>query len=127
MPELPEVETIARGLSKVLKGKRIKQVRMIFPKIVKQDCGLFDRELARKTIKAVRRRGKYLLIDLSGAKTILVHLGMTGSFLFAREATASPLDKHDHVIMTFRDCDELLRYNDQRRFVSFLSLIRFIF
>ncbi|MGB2805585.1 MAG: bifunctional DNA-formamidopyrimidine glycosylase/DNA-(apurinic or apyrimidinic site) lyase [Candidatus Zixiibacteriota bacterium] len=120
MPELPEVETIARGLSKVLKGKRIKQVRTIFPKIVKQDCGLFERELARKMIKAVRRRGKYLLIDLSGGKTILIHLGMTGSFLFAsrnpKGSKGSRLDKHDHVILTFRDCDELLRYNDQRKF-----------
>jgi formamidopyrimidine-DNA glycosylase len=117
MPELPEVETIARGLSKVLVGKRIKQVRTIFPKIVKQDCGLFEKQLARKTIKAVRRRGKYLLIDLSGSKTILIHLGMTGSFLFApNNLKGSRVDKHDHVILTFRDCDELLRYNDQRKF-----------
>jgi len=120
MPELPEVETIARGLSKVLKGKRIKQVRTIFPKIVKQDCGLFEKELARKTIKAVRRRGKYLLIDLSAGKTILIHLGMTGSFLFApnnpKGSKGSQVGKHDHVILSFRDCDELLRYNDQRKF-----------
>ena len=123
MPELPEVETIARGLSKVLVGKRISKVRTIFPKIVKQNCGLFEKELARKTIKAVRRRGKYLLIDLSAGKTILIHLGMTGSFLFAsgnpkgsKGSKGSRVDKHDHVIMTFCDCDELLRYNDQRKF-----------
>lgn len=138
MPELPEVETIARGLSKVLVGRRIKRVRTVFPGIVKQDCSRFKRELGRRTIKAVRRRGKYLLIDLfggvnrtvhTGGKTILVHLGMTGSFLFARRnpkgsrkrsdqrsRQAGHLDKHDHVILTFRDCDELLRYNDQRKF-----------
>ncbi|MGB7060862.1 MAG: bifunctional DNA-formamidopyrimidine glycosylase/DNA-(apurinic or apyrimidinic site) lyase [Candidatus Zixiibacteriota bacterium] len=116
MPELPEVETIARGLSKALVGRRIKQVRTIFPKIVKQDCSFFKRELGRRTIKAVRRRGKYLLIDLSGGKTMLIHLGMTGSFLLAADAAASGLDKHDHVILSFRDCDELLRYNDQRKF-----------
>ncbi|UCB53311.1 MAG: DNA-formamidopyrimidine glycosylase, partial [Candidatus Zixiibacteriota bacterium] len=123
MPELPEVETIARGLSKVLVGKRIKRVRTVFPKIVKQDCNFFKRELGGRTIKGVRRRGKYLLIDLTGGKTVLIHLGMTGSFLFAtnnpkgsKGSKGSRLDKHDHVILSFRDCDEMLRYNDQRKF-----------
>ncbi len=117
MPELPEVETIARGLSKALVGKRIKQVRTIFPGIVKQNCSLFKREVCQRTIEAVRRRGKYLLIDVSRGKTILAHLGMTGSFLFAtKNPKGSRLDKHDHVIFTFCDSDELLRYNDQRKF-----------
>lgn len=120
MPELPEVETIARGLSKVLVGRRIKRVRTVFPGIVKQDCSLFKRELSGRTIKTVRRRGKYLLMDLSGGRTILVHLGMTGSFLFATKnpkgSKGSRVDKHDHVVFSFRDCDELLRYNDQRKF-----------
>ena len=123
MPELPEVETIARGLSKVLVGRRIKQVRTVFPGIVKQNCSLFKREISQRTIRAVRRRGKYLLIDLSGGKTILIHLGMTGSFLFAsrnpkgsKGSKGSRVDKHDHVIFTLCDSDAILRYNDQRKF-----------
>ncbi|GAG37793.1 unnamed protein product, partial [marine sediment metagenome] len=120
MPELPEVETIARGLSKVLVGRRIKRVRTVFPGIVKQNCSLFRREINQRTIRAVRRRGKYLLIDLSGDKTILVHLGMTGSFLFAtnnpKGSKGSRLDKHDHVVFTFCDSNAILRYNDQRKF-----------
>lgn len=123
MPELPEVETIARGLSKVLVGKRIKRVRTIFPGIVKQNCSLFKREIDQRTIRAVRRRGKYLLIDLSGGKTILTHLGMTGSFLFApnnpkgsKGSKGSRVDKHDHVVFTLSDSDAVLRYNDQRKF-----------
>ena len=120
MPELPEVETIARGLSKVLVGRRIKRVRTVFPGIVKQNCSLFRREINQRTIRAVRRKGKYLLIDLSGGKTILIHLGMTGSFLFAsrnpKGSKGSRLDKHDHVIFTLCGSDAILRYNDQRKF-----------
>ncbi|MCK4403513.1 MAG: bifunctional DNA-formamidopyrimidine glycosylase/DNA-(apurinic or apyrimidinic site) lyase [candidate division Zixibacteria bacterium] len=128
MPELPEVETIAQGLHKAIAGKRIKEVKAIFPGIVRQNFNLFKKAIIQKRVKGVRRRGKYLLIDLSGGKTILVHLGMTGNFLFIRSAdlphkpsgrcrSESELyDKHDHLIFRFYGSDEQLRYNDQRKF-----------
>jgi formamidopyrimidine-DNA glycosylase len=76
----------------------------------------------------VRRRGKYLLIDLSGGKTLLVHLGMTGNFLFVecvvkpfnasarRNTQAEIYNKHDHVVFGFSGGNKELRYNDQRKF-----------
>lgn len=128
MPELPEVETIARGLRQTIVGKKISQVKAIFPGVVKQDCSLFAETIKHREVEGVRRRGKYLLIDLSGGKMLLIHLGMTGNLLFTRSAGCrgkessrrrsrrkSP-DKHDHLIFEFCDTDLVLRYNDQRKF-----------
>jgi len=128
MPELPEVETIAKGLHKAIVGKRIKEVKAIFPGIVRQNFSIFKKSIIQKRIKDVRRRGKYLLIDLSRGKTILAHLGMTGNFLFIRSADSprkpsgrpwseSRLDdKHDHLIFRFFGSEAELRYNDLRKF-----------
>ena len=128
MPELPEVETIAKGLRKAIAGKRIKEVKAIFPGIVRQNFNLFKKAIIQKRVKGVRRRGKYLLIDLSAGKTILAHLGMTGNFLFIRSAdlphkpSGRPWsesefdDKHDHLIFRFLASKAELRYNDQRKF-----------
>ena len=128
MPELPEVETIARGLRRAIVGKRLKGVKAIFPGIVRQNADLFCRTMMGKTVLGVRRRGKYLLIDLSSGKTLLVHLGMTGNLLLDRQTRSSGKttkekapahevgDKHDHVIFTFCGEGLILRYNDQRKF-----------
>jgi formamidopyrimidine-DNA glycosylase len=128
MPELPEVETIARGLQKTIVGKRIQDIRTICPDVVKQPPRIFHNELLRRKVKGVRRRGKYLLIDLSGGKTLLVHLGMTGNFLFAQclskqtrrssghKKQVEQFDKHDHVVFEFTCGEKQLRYNDQRKF-----------
>jgi len=137
MPELPEVETIAQGLGKAIVGKRIKEVKAIFPGIVRQNFSTFKKTIIQKKIKGVRRRGKYLLIDLSGGmnrmvhtggKTILIHLGMTGNLLFVKSANSPRKpsgrpwsesefdDKHDHLIFRFLASKAELRYNDQRKF-----------
>jgi formamidopyrimidine-DNA glycosylase len=128
MPELPEVETIARGLRRTIVGKRIEEVKANFPGIVRQNFRSFRRSVIGKEIQGVRRRGKCLLIDLSGGRTILVHLGMTGNLLFAkgvgsppqtparRGSQAAPYDKHDHLIFRFSDANKELRYNDLRKF-----------
>jgi len=114
MPELPEVETIARGLQKTVGGKKIKDVNVIFPGIVKQDSKNFKKNVEKSKIIRVRRRGKYILIDLSNEKTILTHLGMTGSLLFLKSST--PLDKHDHLVVKFYQSQKGLRYRDTRKF-----------
>jgi formamidopyrimidine-DNA glycosylase len=114
MPELPEVETIVKGLQKTIVGKKIKDVKVIFPGIVKQDSRNFKMNVDKSQIIRVRRRGKYILFDLSNKKTILAHLGMTGSFLLLRPST--PLNKHEHLILKFYKTQKELRYRDQRKF-----------
>jgi formamidopyrimidine-DNA glycosylase len=122
MPELPEVETIAKGLRQTIVGKKVKEVQAIFPAIVKQRSDIFKKAVAGKEIKRIRRRGKYLLIDLSGGKTIIIHLGMTGKLLFTHKSgnrNAGQIeshDKHDHVIFRFCGSPSRLCYNDQRKF-----------
>ncbi|KPK99466.1 MAG: hypothetical protein AMJ91_07765 [candidate division Zixibacteria bacterium SM23_73_3] len=128
MPELPEVETIAKGLHQAIAGKRIKEVKAIFPGIVRQNFRIFKKTIIQKEIKGVRRRGKYLLIDLSEGKTILTHLGMTGGFLFINLPNSPPKvsvrrppqsrlnSKHDHLIFRFCESNAGLCYNDQRKF-----------
>jgi formamidopyrimidine-DNA glycosylase len=114
MPELPEVETIVRGLRKTVVGKKIKSAKVIFPGIVKQDTKTFRKNVEKAKIIRVRRRGKYILIDLSNGSTILAHLGMTGNFLLVK--SSSPGNRHDHLIVRFYENDKELRYNDQRKF-----------
>lgn len=128
MPELPEVETIAKGLRLAIVGKKVNNIQVIFPGIIKQNTDLFKKSVHHKKIKGVRRRAKYLLIDLSGGKTILVHLGMTGNLLLydrrlpsavRREIKASPTrncNKHDHLVFKFLGSNDCLYYNDQRKF-----------
>ena len=114
MPELPEVETIARGLKKTLVGKKIEDVKVVFPGIVKQDSKNFRRHVVKAKVICVRRRGKFILIELSNRKTILIHLGMTGSCLFLRRSI--PPNKHDHLTVTLCRSQKELRYRDQRKF-----------
>lgn len=128
MPELPEVETIARGLQRTIVGKRIQDIRTICPDVVKQPSRIFRKELLRRKVKGVRRRGKYLLMDLSGGKTLLVHLGMTGNFFFdvrrppsvvRRQLQANNTSrnkKHNHLLFSFLESNAQLCYNDQRKF-----------
>jgi len=124
MPELPEVETVVRGLRKSVIGNKIKDVKIIFPGIVKQNSKNFKKVVSKNKIIEIRRRGKFILIDLSNGKTILAHLGMTGNFILVR--ASSPLNKHDHLIVRFYENHSKgspafggakeLRYNDQRKF-----------
>jgi formamidopyrimidine-DNA glycosylase len=123
MPELPEVETIVRGLQKTVVGKKIRSIKVIFPGIVKQDTKKFRKNVEKAKIIRVRRRGKYILIDLSNGNTILAHLGMTGNFLLVK--SSSPLNKHDHLIIRFYENHKELRYNDQRKFGKIKSFFTF--
>ncbi|MBY0428393.1 MAG: DNA-formamidopyrimidine glycosylase, partial [Alphaproteobacteria bacterium] len=96
MPELPEVETVMRGLSAVLMGHhftsiecRRKDLRFALPKSM-------DATLRGKKITGLSRRAKYILIHFTGNKTLIVHLGMSGRMVI--DDGSSPLQKHDHVI-----------------------------
>jgi formamidopyrimidine-DNA glycosylase len=120
MPELPDVEILARGLRRRLRGKRIRAVRLLTPSTVRHPGrATFRRTLAGRRITGVARRGKYLLIALDGDLTLAVHLRMTGDLVVAR--MGAPLPPHTRVVFTLEDTE--LRFTDQRRF-GHMDLIR---
>jgi formamidopyrimidine-DNA glycosylase len=113
MPELPEVETVRRGLEALVKDKIVKKVVVRYSKMVSPEAPVFTKELENKKILDVRRRGKYLLIDFSGNYTMVSHLRMEGKYsVVARDEAYG---KHDHVIFELDDGSDL-RYNDTRKF-----------
>ena len=109
MPELPEVEVTRRGFADRIAGARVLQLRLGKP--LRWPLGVAPESLAGRTVRAVRRRGKYLLIDLDQG-LLLVHLGMSGSLRFDAQLPAA--GTHDHFdLVTTRG---VLRLNDPRRF-----------
>ncbi len=119
MPELPEVETIKRGLEKHFVGCVISDAEVLSPKILTGDVG----NVIGTTVVAVRRFGKGLVIDLNNGYSMAVHVKMTGQLIFKRvsrvSGVSSVLPKHTHVVFELRDGtgeDAYLYYNDIRRF-----------
>jgi formamidopyrimidine-DNA glycosylase len=121
MPELPEVETVARGLQATIAGRRIVNVTLGKTDFIDNPAEM-ERELPGRTIRAVERYGKFMLLrltDMNGSSAsenqaaLLVHLGMTG--MLAPRAAAEIHAKHTHVVMLLDDGREL-RYVDPRRF-----------
>jgi formamidopyrimidine-DNA glycosylase len=113
MPELPEVETVRRGLALKLTGRRIRRaelrrsdLRRPFPP------GLAKRLLGAR-IGALSRRGKYILVELDADGLLLLHLGMSGRITAGNGE--SPEARHDHVVLTLDD-GTIVRFNDPRRF-----------
>lgn len=112
MPELPEVETIRRGIAPHVTGRRIARVIVRDRRLRWPIIRGFEKKLTGRTIKSVDRRGKYLLLDLGGDKVIL-HMGMTGRLsLFDG---SRPVVKHDHLDLELAG-GLTLRFNDARRF-----------
>lgn len=121
MPELPEVETVARGLQKSVAGRRILSVWLGKTDFI-DNPGALEQFLPGQTIERVERYGKFMLLRLSGdaiaqnaekTRALLVHLGMTGSL--APASSTQPEEKHTHVRFLLDDGREL-RYIDPRRF-----------
>lgn len=134
MPELPEVETVARGLRLTVLGRRILSVTLRKTDFI-DDPALIERHLPGRRIEAVERYGKFMLLRLSAAQgeenstnadsapaSLLVHLGMTGHI--ASLAADKPWEKHTHAIFALDDGREL-RYTDARRFgrLAYLSAV----
>lgn len=114
MPELPEVETVCRGLALKLEGRRLvrvearrKDLRWPLPKG-------FAQRLTGRRVMRVRRRAKYIVMDLDDGQALLAHLGMSGRMLLTR-GRPDELETHDHVILETDD-GWCLRFNDARRF-----------
>ncbi len=109
MPELPEVEVTRLSFAKAIAGAQVVSVHM--GKALRWPLGYPSAQLVGRTVLAVRRRGKYLLIDLDQG-LLLVHLGMSGSLSFAKQLP--PAGTHDHFEMV--TTSGTLRLNDPRRF-----------
>ncbi|PZR36816.1 bifunctional DNA-formamidopyrimidine glycosylase/DNA-(apurinic or apyrimidinic site) lyase [Caulobacter segnis] len=131
MPELPEVETVRRGLEPVLSGARLARVRANRPDLRFPLPDGFVQRLTGATILRLDRRAKYILAPLDRGDTLVMHLGMTGRFeIAAPEGTVrpgdfarvvTPEDKHAHVIFE-TEAGATVTYYDPRRF-GFMDLI----
>ncbi|NQW01868.1 MAG: bifunctional DNA-formamidopyrimidine glycosylase/DNA-(apurinic or apyrimidinic site) lyase [Rhodospirillales bacterium] len=119
MPELPEVETVRRGLAPVLLGHRLDRVQIRRADLRFPFPDGFGQRLTGRTVVTVGRRAKYLLIGLDDGTVLISHLGMSGSFRIYHD-NPPPLDSHDHVIWRTSEGVEV-RYNDPRRF-GFMEL-----
>ncbi len=119
MPELPEVETIRRQLERSVKGKKIVSVAVLSAKKINVSGATLIKKVKGAKIKAVRRRAKLLMIDLSNGRTIAIHLKMTGRVLL-RSKNAAPA-KHSFVIFRLSDGRQIM-WEDYRRF-GFLKLL----
>ncbi len=114
MPEMPEVETVVRGLRKVILNRTIGEIHLHAPKINADNPRGWLNRMKNQTFIGVRRRGKNILIDLSGHDTLWVHLRMTGQFHYV--PSDIPADKHDLMEFTFKNNGHVLRFRDYRRF-----------
>jgi formamidopyrimidine-DNA glycosylase len=113
VPELPDVEAVVRALRRRVVGRRIKRVSILSPSTVRSPRPrVFARRVRGRTIRAVGRRGKYLLIDLDGRLMMVAHLRMTGDLVVATAGEARP--SHTRVVFALNGRE--LRFIDQRRF-----------
>lgn len=113
MPELPEVETVRRGLMRIAAGRKINGITVRYPKTIENPVEEFKQALIGQTITKVDRRGKYLLFRFTNDLTMVSHLRMEGSYF--SQPTGSTVDKHTHVIFHFTDGTDLA-YRDTRKF-----------
>ncbi len=130
MPELPEVETVRRGLALVWEGRRFASVVCRRPDLRRPFPPGFARGLTGRRIERVGRRAKYLVVELDDGLVLLAHLGMSGRMVIAargrntlpgrfapdsNDSEAKPPGPHDHVVFTTDD-DTVVTFTDPRRF-----------
>jgi formamidopyrimidine-DNA glycosylase len=115
MPELPEVETTARGLRPRLVGRRITSAGEVdWPNMLPNaDAAELEAALPGKVVEAIDRRGKYLIIRLSSGAALVIHRKMSGNLVL--QPPDSPRERHTHLVLTFDDSTEL-RFVDARKF-----------
>jgi len=124
MPELPEVETVRRGLAPAMEGAAFAKVEVRHRGLRWPIAKDFEKRLQGKTVEGLGRRAKYLLADLSSGDVLLMHLGMSGSMRLGRDSTPgkyyherSKSTKHDHVVFHMGN-GTVITFNDPRRFGS---------
>ena len=113
MPEMPEVETIARKLRRTIIGKRVLEVHLSGFPLRRPIPDTFAATLHGRTIRRIHRRGKYLIAEMEPHAFWLIHLGMSGRIFYFRRAGESA--GHTHATIRFTDSTEL-QYRDHRRF-----------
>jgi formamidopyrimidine-DNA glycosylase len=131
MPELPEVETVRRGLEPAMMGARLTRVEQRRPDLRFPFPERFVERLEGQTVTGLSRRAKYLLVDLSSGEVLVMHLGMSGRFLVQQGGTVTAPGEfhyehggesaHDHVVFRL-STGAVVTYNDARRF-GFMDLV----
>ncbi|HET6575177.1 MAG TPA: bifunctional DNA-formamidopyrimidine glycosylase/DNA-(apurinic or apyrimidinic site) lyase [Fimbriiglobus sp.] len=116
MPELPEVETVVRDLRPLLVGRRFVAVRIGKRKLRRPWKRSWTARLVGATVAGVRRRGKWIVLDLDAGPRLVVHLGMTGQFTVA--PVSEPVREHTHLVIELEGGESQLRFRDARRFGS---------
>lgn len=114
MPELPEVETVRRGLQPVLEGRMLADIIQRRPDLRFPMPQRLAERLRGRRVTAVGRRGKFLLVELDDGQVLILHLGMSGRLTIHR-GDAGPADRHDHLEFVTTD-GVTVRFNDARRF-----------
>jgi len=115
MPELPEVETVVRGLKPRIEGKRLLRLTLRRPDLRRAIPKGLAAKVEGRRVSRVDRRAKYILLHLDDDGVLIVHLGMSGRLTLGDAAHPAPPQPHDHALMVFEDAIEL-RFNDPRRF-----------
>jgi formamidopyrimidine-DNA glycosylase len=130
MPELPEVETVRRGLAPAMEGARFAKVEVRRGDLRWPLPKGFAQRLDGKTVEGLGRRAKYLLADLSSGEVLLMHLGMSGSFRVGKDAKPgvyyhdrSKSTAHDHIVFHMSN-GATVTFNDPRRFGSMKLVLR---
>jgi formamidopyrimidine-DNA glycosylase len=130
MPELPEVETVRRGLAPAMEGAAIKKVEVRDRRLRWPIAKGFEQRITGKTVEGLGRRAKYLLADLSSGDVLIMHLGMSGSFRVGKDAKPGVYyhergksTAHDHVVFHMSN-GESVTFNDPRRFGSMKLVAR---
>jgi len=122
MPELPEAETVARGLDRAIRCKRIAWVTLSRADVVHGDPGPLCALVTGRLVERVGRRGKRVILELGGAERLIFHLGMSGRLTAV--SAEEPIEAHTHLRIGFDETDRELRYCDPRRFGGMWVLSR---
>jgi formamidopyrimidine-DNA glycosylase len=123
VPELPEVERVRRRLERAMAGARFERVRLNRPDLRRPFPAGFARRIRGQTVRALTRRGKYLVAELSSGEALVMHLGMSGWFRVEktqgskrrRNRDADLENRHDHVVFSMSS-GAIVTFNDPRRF-----------
>jgi formamidopyrimidine-DNA glycosylase len=114
MPELPEVEVVARSLNQIVSGRQIRSASLLRERLAPDTSPrAFAKELKGATINFVHRRGKHVLFDLTNGRTLITHLRMSGKFMLLNADAIDP--KFTHAILHFSEPERLV-FQDQRHF-----------
>lgn len=115
MPELPEVETVRQGLFAAMSGRRLTRVTVNRADLRKPFPPDFANALTNRRVRDLRRRAKYLLLDLDNGETVIMHMGMSGRFTVTGHNAPRDPGKHDHVVFE-TDHGKRIVFTDPRRF-----------